>query len=483
MDLCGNRIGLIKYHIHSNNKHILAEDVISDKIESMHEIILNKFANFNAKNIKYVFDRVIQLDLQSNKHTPLRDGTYVKLPKYITAKKCCINVNNTKTNKFKCEKQENLRCFEYALESILNPVNDYVDRPFKYDISRYENLEMKYPEQIVRENMKKYEDFLNIAINVYRVDENDGKTISQVTVSDNYQNRKCIHLLMYKEHVVGIKNISALLREQIIKRHRKYYICKKCNDSFEKEEKYKDHVDLCIYEKQKIEIPKKLDRCYYSIYAEQYHSYIISSDFEVPLHKSIMKNVIHKYQSNSFCFDTIDEIKLINNGNVEKLMNEFNNFIAEYAKRYYKLRKVNIPIAMRKEDIDNFRKATKCYICDAEFINDEEKVRDYDHYTGCYRGAAPFFSFNLHNKCNLKLKLPNFIPILFHNLKYDFKLFLRWILKLGITYAKKNKKAINIISNTKEHYITMSIKIVVDTYKQQYDIPKCKECGNIQDVP
>lgn len=39
---------------------------------------------------------------------------------------------------------------------------------------------------------------------------------------------------MYKEHVVGIKNMSALLRGQIIKRHRKRYICEKCNDSFEK---------------------------------------------------------------------------------------------------------------------------------------------------------------------------------------------------------------------------------------------------------
>lgn len=48
--------------------------------------------------------------------------------------------------------------------------------------------------------------------------------------------------------------------------------------------------------------------------------------------------------------DTIDDIKLINNENVEKLMNEFNNSIIEYAKRYYKLRKENKPIAMTKEN-------------------------------------------------------------------------------------------------------------------------------------
>lgn len=153
--------------------------------------------------------------------------------------------------------------------------------------------------------------------------------------------------------------MSALLKGQITKQCRKRYICEKCNDSFEKEEKYNDHVALCIYEKQKITMPTKLNRQYFSIGAEQYHPYTISSDFEATLQKSIMKNVIHEHKPNSFCFDTIDETQLINNGSVEQLMNEFNNLIVKYARRYYEFRKVKKPIAMTKEDIDNFRKAKK----------------------------------------------------------------------------------------------------------------------------
>lgn len=38
------------------------------------------------------------------------------------------------------------------------------------------------------------------------------------------------------------KDMSVLLKGQITKKCRKRYICEKCNDSFEKEEKYKDHV-------------------------------------------------------------------------------------------------------------------------------------------------------------------------------------------------------------------------------------------------
>ena len=37
-----------------------------------------------------------------------------------------------------------------------------------------------------------------------------------------------------------------------------------------------------------------------------------------------------------------------------------------------------------------------------------QKVRDHCHYIGKYRGAA-------HNICNLKFKVPNEIPVVFHN--------------------------------------------------------------------
>lgn len=36
------------------SEHILFEDLISDIIEFMHNKILNKFANFNTKDTKYV---------------------------------------------------------------------------------------------------------------------------------------------------------------------------------------------------------------------------------------------------------------------------------------------------------------------------------------------------------------------------------------------------------------------------------------------
>ena len=42
-----------------------------------------------------------------------------------------------------------------------------------------------------------------------------------------------------------------------------------------------------------------------------------------------------------------------------------------------------------------FNNATHCYICNGVLGDDDDKVRDYCHIFGKYRGAA-------HNKCNLK---------------------------------------------------------------------------------
>ena len=78
--------------------------------------------------------------------------------------------------------------------------------------------------------------------------------------------------------------------------------------------------------------------------------------------------------------------------------------------------------------------AEKCHICLKEF-NDprNKKVRDHYRYTGEYRGVA-------HNICNLKYKIPDYIPIVFCNLKFFIK-------ELGRRFNKKN---IGVIAENKE---------------------------------
>ena len=51
-----------------------------------------------------------------------------------------------------------------------------------------------------------------------------------------------------------------------------------------------------------------------------------------------------------------------------------------------------------------------CWICKKLIDNDEEKVKDYCHVSGKYRGAA-------HWNCNKNLKLTKKVPVIFYNLR------------------------------------------------------------------
>ena len=79
----------------------------------------------------------------------------------------------------------------------------------------------------------------------------------------------------------------------------------------------------------------------------------------------------------------------------------------------------------------------------------EWKVRDHDHFTGEFRGAA-------HNNCILRIQNRMSIPVIAHNLsKYDLKHFIRVLTK----YTDRNP---NVIAKSSEEFITVSIKIEVN---------------------
>ena len=68
---------------------------------------------------------------------------------------------------------------------------------------------------------------------------------------------------------------------------------------------------------------------------------------------------------------------------------------------------------MTKDDKQDFKKASKCHICDKEYSETDIRVSDHCHVTGKYRGSA-------HQDCNVNFKLTDKIPVIFHNLRdYD----------------------------------------------------------------
>ena len=63
----------------------------------------------------------------------------------------------------------------------------------------------------------------------------------------------------------------------------------------------------------------------------------------------------------------------------------------------------------------------------------------------------------MHSLCNLRHKIPSYIPVVFHNLSgYDAHLFIR---ELGA-----HTSDVEVITKNKEDYISFSIKVPVDSY-------------------
>lgn len=106
---------------------------------------------------------------------------------------------------------------------------------------------------------------------------------------------------------------------------------------------------------------------------------------------------------------------------------------------------------------EEYHTATKCFLCEEEFSVNNCKVRDHDHLTGNYRGAAC-------SKCNLQYRLPNFIPVVLHNLScYDAHFI---IPELGRDSGK-----IDVLATTSENFISFSKKVgkmklrFIDSYR------------------
>ena len=103
----------------------------------------------------------------------------------------------------------------------------------------------------------------------------------------------------------------------------------------------------------------------------------------------------------------------------------------------------NQELMIPKENVEDFKNSTKCWICDNDYIDIDVKVREYFHITGNYRGFA-------HQDCNINVKLNYKIPVVFYNLKsYDSHL----IMQKGRKFNLK----INVIPNGLEKYTSFSI--------------------------
>ena len=326
--------------------------------------------------------------------------------------------------------------------------------------------EPEFPTPI--DGIKRFEKNNNIGINVFSVDEKFKVYPLRVSGKTNL-----IRLFLWKNHYSVVKDMSKLVGSQISKNEHRKYICDRCLNAFGSDKLLEKHLELCSNnDYQRHKYPKPGSTTKFENYERiQEFPITIYADFECYIRKliaeeqSLDKSSTTQYQKHNpsgFCYyikcfdDSIYKPKLVHYTQQyegEDITKKFVDMLVEEIKDIYNKFKFKEPVRMTSRDTENYEEATTCYACKKEFTLKDYKVNDHCHYTGKYRGAA-------HNSCNLKMRQPKFIPVLFHNLEgYDAHLFIK---NLGVSSGD-----IKCIPKTEEKYISFTKEVVVDTFKNK----------------
>ena len=419
-----------------------------------------------------------QLTVKKAEYNPLRGGvrTYVKQ----------LFDNRLILSKYaSCSKTEvKDLCFYYAIQC-----HDYLEKYHQLPSSiselsnninyNFENI--NFPVSIPT-GVKRFNDEnkSKIQINIFGLED----YLFPMYVEEQRSNVNHINLLYYDSHFHLIRNLSGCVKKYNgFHKNKHYLMCPRCFCMIDT--RYmQNHKQLC-QQSQRLMVGDKTKKI---LYFQDYEKceripFNIYADFECTNLKSQecigTQNVIQtSHQINSYGWNLTIDRDLEFNLPLPKELTE-TNYKIQYAKDDTEmaavelihefiddLKKVAYVILLYLIDIQSkskewkiskqeeitFQQQSKCYHC-KEFILDN-KVRDHNHWTGKFRGAA-------HEKCNLRSKLSilNFhLPIGFHNFShYDSFPLIYYLQK------HKNMTMIGDGNEIKALYIDKRLKFY-DTY-------------------
>lgn len=455
------------------------DDIDNFYINSIFIFLNNIESNLARSNLK-LYD-IDELYIKIIKIKPLVGGTFIKLPKWIENKKAVINPKN-----------DDEKCFKYAILIHIHRENEYiVKQKTPNEVKQYLKLEdnlnwssCKYPMKI--DNIKNFEKDNNLTINVYY---HDNKSILPLKVSRETKN-EVINLLYIqdktKSHYAYIKNFDRLFNTRNGENVRtdSYKHCMNCLTKYKCSKALLNHQKYCLNNKEcAVNMPPpntviKFTNQRYKIK----NPFTFYCDFESFLEEvndnngtRTVKTHIHKPAS-WFIYRKCVDIKYdktymykdypsdnIVQGFLQTLINSYNE-IEEIFNR-------KTPMIFTEEDEKLYNSQKVCHICDLSFdintlikekvikppTDDKDKfenekikyskVRDHDHFTGLFRGAA-------HCYCNLLCTQPKNIPVIFHNLKgYDAHHIIK---NLHLILEEDDK--LQVIPTTKEKFISFTYK-------------------------
>ena len=223
---------------------------LAELMKEKFTVLIEKMSTFQERDSGWSLIEIRYLEVNVNKYEALRGSTYIPLPKEVQLKKACINVQN-----------KDQFCFKWAVISACNQVSDNANLPFKYNftnisdsiitlenkkILNFSNLvfPLKVKDVSVFEKNNPY-----ISINVFGLEDN--KIVGPFYITEKEKDNHINLLLLIDEHdgncahYCWIKNMSRLIRSQILNNKRQFFFCNMCIVHFNSVESLEKHKDKC----------------------------------------------------------------------------------------------------------------------------------------------------------------------------------------------------------------------------------------------
>ena len=464
------------FYINSKVQQVLHVDDITNAINCQNSDIRQKIDRFTAGGSGWAVRKIHRHFINIYHYEAIRAKGYIKLPDWINNKKATINIQN-----------DDDRCFIYCLGRRFD------DHPEKNHLERVnEHLKKvcgelafdKIKTPVTKDDFGKIEEKFNITINLYG--HASGNTIYPIRLNRNVvDEERHIDLLVTTDgndnyHYIWIKDFDKLCFSQTEHKVKKHF-CKNCIQCFSSKEVLEKHKPDCmtLNNGQSVELPKEGSSISFNHLQNTVPvPFVIYADFEslLPKYSSVCddneKSWTRKHQRHNICSYGYKVVCCYD----DKYSQPYKSFRGENAaykflEAIFEEEKIidncmkhfkDSKMIMTQDDWSNYDNAKMCYICNGCFSEENKKVRDHCHVSSKYRGAAC-------NKCNLKLKLPSKIPVIFHNLRgYDSHFLMQEIGKF--------KRDLNVIPNNMEKYLMFSVgteKLCYD-FKEKKDVKKLK---------
>ena len=288
-------------------------------------------------------------------------------------------------------------------------------------------------------------------INVFEL---TGNVLTPIYINENYKQPQ-IDLMLYKNHYCLITKLHCLINKDSHMKH----VCRRCFTAFYSNDVLNNHIERCINQQPtNITFSWKNQLKFEDYYMKVPVPIRVYADFECINQPQKNPKVLFKQIPIAVGFYVISPFGNKCNSYFGTDCNEW--FVKEMlileqeANKYFK---TNLELEMSQEEEVQFEQAEECWLCEEPFT--EDKVRDHDHLTGKYRGAA-------HNICNIncKQRSSSFSPIFFHNFSgFDWHLIFQELLIQAFEKGYEPK----IIPKSMENYVSIQVGCLrfLDSYR------------------